>query len=68
MKWLLCVCIIFAVKNLGRFRKWLDLDAALGGNNSPAHDVMEVLGHLAYDTVREVLVYTHVMSTEAFSS
>ena len=47
------VVVMFAVKNLARFRKWLDLEAALGGHTL-AHDVIEILGYLAYDTVREV--------------
>ena len=47
------VVVMFAVKNLARFRKWLDLEAALDGHTL-AHDVIEILGYLAYDTVREV--------------
>jgi transcription initiation protein SPT3 len=42
------------VKNLARFRKWLDLEPALDGH-TPAHDVIEILGYLAYDTVRELV-------------
>ncbi|CAI8025398.1 Transcription initiation protein SPT3 homolog [Geodia barretti] len=42
------------VKNLARFRKWLDLEATLDGHTL-AHDVIEILGYLAYDTVRELV-------------
>ena len=52
------VVVVFAVKNLARFRKWLDLEPALDGH-TPAHDVIEILGYLAYDTVREVTSMHH---------
>ena len=50
------VVVMFAVKNLARFRKWLDLEAALDGHTL-AHYVIEILGYLAY--VREVTFMHH---------
>ena len=44
--------MIAVVKNMGRFHKWLDLESVIG--HRPAQGVMEILAHLAYDTVREV--------------
>ena len=48
-----CSSVYSSVKNnMARFRKWLNLESVIG--HTPAQDVMEVLGYLAYDTVREV--------------
>ena len=53
---LIFVCFFLQIlsldKNMGNFRKWLNLESAIG--QKPAQSVMEVLGYLAYDTVREV--------------
>ena len=47
-----CTADLSSDKNVGKFREWLSLQSATG--QRPGHDVMEVLGYLAYDTVREV--------------
>ena len=54
------IVVLLLVKNLARFTKWLDLEAELDGH-TPAHDVIEILGYLAYDSVREVMFchYAH---------
>ena len=46
------VDLLSPVRSMARFRKWLNLESVIG--HKPAHNVMEVLGYLAYDTVREV--------------
>ena len=51
------VMLYSAVKNLVRFRQWLNLESLM--NHTLANDVIEILAYLAYDIVREVMTHTH---------